>query len=290
MKSLKNRKAFSLIELSLVILIIGILIVGIVHSSNLISKFRLNSARSLTQNSPVNSIGDIVLWYETTMENAFDENVVETGDLISTWHDLNIQKMLKNDATQSAVLDKPSYQEDCINSLPCVRFGESNNNTYLSFNGLSLIGSNYSLVFVEKRTSNRAANYFLGGTGAQTTNNKLAFGYELSNKLRIGHIGNASEATVPSFSLPSAVLHITTFSQTNGRDYYRNGVDTAFPVVSGSEMVPLVGYPSAVIGLSDLISKFYIGDIGEVIIFNRALKVEERVAIEEYLMNKWGIN
>ena len=32
------------------------------------------------------------------------------------------------------------------------------------------------------------------------------------------------------------------------------------------------------------------GDIGEIIIFNRALKNEERKAVEDYLAKKWGIN
>ena len=32
-----------------------------------------------------------------------------------------------------------------------------------------------------------------------------------------------------------------------------------------------------------------IGDIAEIIIFDRALKAEDRKAIEQYLSKKWGI-
>ena len=44
-------KAFSLIELSIVVLIIGILIAGITQGSRLVRQSRLVVARSLTQNA-----------------------------------------------------------------------------------------------------------------------------------------------------------------------------------------------------------------------------------------------
>jgi prepilin-type N-terminal cleavage/methylation domain-containing protein len=53
-------KAFSLIELSIAVLIIGIIIAGITQSSSLIQKMALSSARSLTSSSPVASMRDLV--------------------------------------------------------------------------------------------------------------------------------------------------------------------------------------------------------------------------------------
>jgi len=44
---------FSLIELSIVILIIGILVSGVTQSSRLIRQIRIQSARNLTVNSPI---------------------------------------------------------------------------------------------------------------------------------------------------------------------------------------------------------------------------------------------
>jgi hypothetical protein len=41
-------------------------------------------------------------------------------------------------------------------------------------------------------------------------------------------------------------------------------------------------------GTSD--SRFFNGKIGEVIIFNRALKDNERISVEDYLSNKWKIS
>lgn len=45
---MKNKKAFSLIELSIVILIIGIIVAGVTQGLRLINAFRLSSAKSLT--------------------------------------------------------------------------------------------------------------------------------------------------------------------------------------------------------------------------------------------------
>ena len=70
----KSSSAFSLIELSIVILIIGIIIAGITQGSRLVTKMRVASARALTQSSPVTSIKGLMMWLETTM----DGNVVSS--------------------------------------------------------------------------------------------------------------------------------------------------------------------------------------------------------------------
>ncbi|MFM7621060.1 MAG: prepilin-type N-terminal cleavage/methylation domain-containing protein, partial [Alphaproteobacteria bacterium] len=52
-KTQNLNKAFSLIELSIVILIIGILVAGVTQSSRLVNQFRLTSARNITLSSPL---------------------------------------------------------------------------------------------------------------------------------------------------------------------------------------------------------------------------------------------
>ena len=66
-----NKKAFSLIELSIVILIIGILVAGVTSSSRLIRAMKLISAKQLTQSSPVLTIPDLLAWFEPTKEGIF---------------------------------------------------------------------------------------------------------------------------------------------------------------------------------------------------------------------------
>jgi type II secretory pathway pseudopilin PulG len=89
MTNSKNKKllAFSLIELSIVVLIIGILIAGITQGSRLIQQSKIKTAQNQTTNSPVNSIPDLNLWLETTLDgsviSATNGNAPENGDLIS---------------------------------------------------------------------------------------------------------------------------------------------------------------------------------------------------------------
>ena len=65
----KNKSlAFSLIELSIVILIIGILIAGVTQGSRLVRESRVKTAQTLTQSSDVSSIKDLVLWLDATKE------------------------------------------------------------------------------------------------------------------------------------------------------------------------------------------------------------------------------
>lgn len=74
----KNRKAFSLIELSIVIVIIGILLVGVIGAKHLISKSRLTTAMAMTRSSPINGTLNSKLWLETSLaEISLGENWVK---------------------------------------------------------------------------------------------------------------------------------------------------------------------------------------------------------------------
>jgi len=83
------KKAFSLIELSVVVLIIGILIAGITQSSRLVRAMKLNTARSLTRSSDVNSIRNLTAWFDATAEGVFSSScstntVADNVNLAST--------------------------------------------------------------------------------------------------------------------------------------------------------------------------------------------------------------
>jgi len=118
MKFFNNKKAFSLIELSIVILIIGILVAGITQSSRLIRQMRLSSARSITQSSPVSTIKDLIVWLESTSEKSFDDAEEENGLTVTNWYDLNPQGSFKYNAKANNVADKPTFIENGINGLP----------------------------------------------------------------------------------------------------------------------------------------------------------------------------
>ena len=63
-----KKKGFTLVELSIVMIIIALLVVGVVAAQSLIASAQLAKARSLTNSAPIATIEDLTLWLETTTE------------------------------------------------------------------------------------------------------------------------------------------------------------------------------------------------------------------------------
>ncbi len=128
------KKAFSLIEISMVILIVGILIAGISKGLDLVNDMRIATARALTDKAPMFGMENLEMWLETTSENSLATgtgtsftNVANPPDKkeIGRWNDINptlINPNNKNHATQSTLAYQPLYVQDGINGLPALLF------------------------------------------------------------------------------------------------------------------------------------------------------------------------
>lgn len=79
---MKNKKAFSLIELSIVLIIISLLFGAISGGASLIATANLNNARNMTVKSPVEHIDGLLLWLETSTK----EDVFENAE-VNNWKD-----------------------------------------------------------------------------------------------------------------------------------------------------------------------------------------------------------
>ena len=126
-----NKKlAFSLIELSIVILIIGILVAGVTQSSRLVAQMRLASAQSVTRSADISSIRDMVFWAETTLENGITNSSgtfqLDDGGAISSWNDINFRSNPKINVMQSNTAIQPTYKQNGINGLPSINFNGVN--------------------------------------------------------------------------------------------------------------------------------------------------------------------
>ncbi|MBM3580237.1 MAG: prepilin-type N-terminal cleavage/methylation domain-containing protein [Alphaproteobacteria bacterium] len=126
----KASTAFSLIELSIVLLIVGIIIAGITQSSRLVRQSKLKSAQNFTQSSPVNSMKGLSVWFETSQESSFPAGR-DDGEAIVQWNDINPQTMAKlyavpaSGVTTTGDSAKISYRSDGINGLPSINFAGS---------------------------------------------------------------------------------------------------------------------------------------------------------------------
>ena len=290
------KKAFSLVEISIVIIVIGILIAGVSQGIDLYQDMRLATARSLTKNSRVNRIPNLISWYETTGENIFSTGTTSFQDIsaqdgkkINRWKDSNPNSVYKYDATQTTDANQPKIIFDKDSSLPIVRF--DGNPRYLALpDGTVPYGdSAYTVIFVSKVDD--FGNFGVLGSGSYDDNKKAnAFRYE-----SLGKMGNY---WWPSPDLSSTInkafknkLQIFYFYYNkSGRLLFVDGVSQGLEIVYSSQRDSTTF--NNTIGLTCVgcsTPEYLIGSIAELIIYDRALVAKERKDIETYLSKKWAI-
>lgn len=321
----QSKSAFSLIELSIVILIIGIIIAGITQSSRLVELYRVSSAKTQTQSSPVHSISGLVTWFETTLDESFDEKETENYNKLSSsekalgkgrisiWKDISSSTGTKNNALQLTANNKPLYITNCINSLPCINFKTvDNNETFLNFNGSKIgnvVGTDYTIFIIEQKDGTLVSPASIIGSNIAASET-LNFGYLDDNSMTWSHASGSTNYADTDTDLNlednNAALHVIvnenkkSFSNDANENvfYYVNGNNNAQTIVHQGNGVTnngtdkfLSSYERASIGTGFRggTQYFYKGFIGEIIIFSKSLKTDERDAIEEYLIKKWQI-
>ncbi len=88
-------------------------------------------------------------------------------------------------------------------------------------------------------------------------------------------------------TIGSAVILTTVVDIGNNVKFFQNGADFGTSAISQASITqssnPLI------IGSIDGFSEFWLGSIGEILIYDRALSVSETTQINRYLSNKWGI-
>ena len=279
LKRINYPKAFSLIELSIVILIIGILVAGVTQSSRLVKQVRLMSARSLTLSSPVPTIKNLIAWYESTSEKSFNESEASDQSLLSAWFDINVQNSNKNNATQTIDTNKPQYSFDDNTGLPIVKF------TNLDFfnlpDGTVPFNNTPYTVFLVSRADSMC-NCGILGSGTYSTNNANAFRYDMANGFN--HYWWLVDLYMPNTITLKKLTIIDITYDLAKREGYVDGVLKLTTPSSNRASTSI----NNTIGRT-LPGEFLIGSIGEIIIFDRALNTEERKSIENYLSKKWSI-
>jgi hypothetical protein len=305
-KSLKL--AFSLIEMSIVILVIGILIAGISGGADLYSDYRLTSAKSLTQNSRVSRIDSLEMWVEPTQDGAFS-NLVSTTPIsynfikkpdnkqpIAKWNNVKIAQNINSDVDPYQTISdrQPIYTESAINGLPALYFDGKTDGTgdFLSFKAKFINDySNFTIFIVEKRT-NLAVKSQWGFGPYQYILSTTDF----TDGLAVGPVLNGYVRIIPgSFYqignyLDKTYLHTFLIDENLGKKIYLNGVqklsvaDVIRPRVPNDNLMKIAYFDRS------WAQDYYTGFISEIIIFSKALSDSERSDVEKYLLKKWAIN
>lgn len=277
---MKKRSAFSLIEISIVITVIAVLAVGVMQGQSILAKSRIAAARTQTAQSPVKDIPDLNAWFETTSERSFDAAETSNNSAVTTWYDINPNGVKGLNATQSNSTHKPLYQKNVVNNLPMLRFNSASSH-YLNLPSRTIPygNSSYSIFIVSRPNSTSYGTLIYSGTG--NINEDNAVYYSGSS------IVNAWNNNDASASIPKNRLHIFSFTYNNsaGRTIYINGTSRATSAAVNRSSSP---FNNCIGGGSSLINMFD-GHIGEIIIYNRYLRTEERKSVEKYLSRKWNI-
>jgi prepilin-type N-terminal cleavage/methylation domain-containing protein len=290
-----RENAFSLIELSIVILIIGILVAGVTQGSRLVYEMKLTSAKTQTQSAPVASIKDLTLWLDSVSDNAItsvtNEFNPENNDPISSWNDINPNVITKINATQSSATLRPLYSTNAMNGLPAIKFDGSDDN----FSVENICTQNFTVFAVTKTSvpgidsegylgqiilwGDRIINSFdgvplsIGGGFAKTFN------------------GNPDSTLTGTISVSDNKPHllVATRNMSNGaRAIYVDGTSDGADLGGAAGLV-LNDAQTLLIGGNTIDSVYLDGYISEIIVFDRVLKTEERKSVENYLGKKWGI-
>ncbi len=304
---MKQRKAFSLVELAIVILIIGIVVAGVTQGTRLISAYRLSSAQQLSQSSPVVSIAGLVLWLDATNNISFIETEAQDEFKLSKWNDSDPHENPKHNAAQTSTDAQPVYVASAINGLPAVRFdgaqymdipyvSELNTASYtviVAVKPIVLPGAGYSGIVCNRGEASTTKGYIVYLTSGNNYRGWVGTsgGWRGQNSYFTA-VANRSEIFATSYDASPAINSQYAYFYrgriTNGGTY--STTDSGFTIVTQSTQPMRIGASANITNPTPIApTSFFNGYIGEIIIFNRKISSEERKAIEDYLAKKWGV-
>jgi hypothetical protein len=317
------RKAYSMIEVSLIILIIGILFAGAYQGFNIYNETHLASARTLSQNSIVGRLPNMAFWYETTFENSFQNGEGYNGKTISVWLDRNNQQLTKSNAYSAQKSDSakfsyednnisdvsgPTFISNGINGLPSLNFKNTNSSSRFFVVDPNLkFGKDNLTIFAVVRFKNFENNAVifdrvcLKNSGSATVDNVLAINSckpEFSGKINTLGIlnlaiqnndGSISKTTQDIYSpLRKDVPYILTFERLYNQSIslYLNGKlkSTIDENLNEIDFLPLKIGRNAKDQNAN--SEF---DLSEIIMVYGKLKPQNKIETENYLSKKYSI-
>lgn len=287
----KLAKAFSLIELSIVILIIGILVAGVTQSSRLVKRIRLLTAQNITNSSPVPTIKDLALWYEATLEKSFNDAEEQDLGELTMWYDNNPQATYKLNAFPPLTNNRPKFIENGINGLPSVRLAGVDD--YLRVDQVGISGPQLTYFIVARRIAWVQDSSIINGTGPSGNDWNTTESFT-------GFYEGGGGGMIPGRNSGLLCLAMLGSHPGNGNSFIANSIfngSTNIAYINGTGYTPAnstgnfnitqIHIGPRIAGGNPYI--YYNADIAEIIFYSRALNTEERKAVEQYLSRKWAI-
>jgi hypothetical protein len=218
-----------------------------------------------------------------------DAGTVLNGSAVPTWNDGSGHN---RHATQLLHVFQPVLRDAAVNGLPALRFDGVNDfqTLLLPVNGLT----GMSVFLVTANRSNQTGGASRGDNAALFWNSSGAWGavylspFQSSVNLRFG-TGQTSNNLLYARPATIGAAFTMTASIKSGT------VDSLF--VGGELVLRQTGRLSTIALTRDVANvargandgTFFAGDIAEVIVYTRALSTQERLSVERYLAEKYGL-
>lgn len=289
---MKQRSAFTLIELSVVLLVISALLLGVMKGGAMIEASRLDTARSYTGASPVANTPGLIAWYETSLRESLKPTEILDASQISAWYDIspNSFSAQKNPLTRTAS-SAVTLERRGINGLPSIYFNGGILSLTAFYQGNL---SPYNSFFIVARPSTgeaSSASKILFDSYSEERKTQLQY-----NKIGLWNEGGSAYVYSGTSTNPISIIGgldyiFTMIYQGSSSAIYQNSVGTLagngnLNITSNTETAGFTvgGNPSNTSG-----SAAYTGLVSEIIIFDRPIKTNERREIIKYLAKKYNI-
>ena len=228
---------------------------------------------------PTNNIPNCVLWLD-----AYDGNTITLDSTnVLTWADKS--------GTGNNAMNTNNYPTTNMNTaIPVNAYGgqhavsfQGNNWLNISLDSLTGSFSGYTIFVVDVAGNITGNNYFLG-SDFNNVDATLHFGYRNPNTFTAAQYADDLNWTAPANFAPSTPrMWMARVDSSASRQIFLNGVQRA------NNGVALVGVlTNSTVGRGN--GGNYVGDLSEVIVYNRGLADSERATVEQYLTHKWLSN
>jgi prepilin-type N-terminal cleavage/methylation domain-containing protein len=277
----KNRKGFSLIEISVVILIIGVLIAGISQASDMIDEAALKGARTASKGSRVGRVKDLVLWLDAVSDGgsltAANKQAVD-ADPVTQLKDMNPRSSAKLTLTGTS-----TFSSNKVSGLPSNVFNGSSNYFKISDRFDNSTGE-YTIYLIYQPVA--TTNYVILEKRSATD---TVFPYKLEITSGFYKFSDSNSSVYGAKKASAGKINLIRLNRTltGGLTII---VDDVSATASGST-TSVTNSSELIIGAQNgaTIASYANGRLGELIIFERDLSTPEEVDIEAYLYKKWKI-
>jgi len=291
-----KKRAFSLFEISIIVLIIGVLLLAVSEAIDLVADSKLNSARSLTKGAQILRMSNLVLWVETSTEESWLDSLREDGEYINSsnkpvfWYDLSQQISTDLGFKFGGNF---LYREGSYGSLPRIK-PLTNINSNKSINYSSIFDdAGFSIFAVVKPSPGKPILKFcpqISGVTSCNDNSQLLLEYDLNKKAKITFTGFDNYSSVVSEIISYAkdgkgdqIEIISAIGNIGNVNIFSNAIPSKNPIATSYSRKDYVGF-------------FNIGSDGdggveyyEIIVFGSYLEDKKRYIVEKYLSEKYSV-